>query len=197
MNGHAPRLDTFGFKPRYDFRPLSSLSIIFRMARFSPSRSGAAPVRIIDCRHTESPSRFLTDNFGIYHASSDSGMFPTDATTAASLLTIVDPEKQASRRFGIPQNLTTIPNEFVALEEYAEGRTISLSLASTLFAPKLDIRSYNWSSSFNLVVGGSFADRIMFWNADCGPARRWTVPPCGAWTRYAFAPATGSLWSAT
>jgi hypothetical protein len=165
MNEHTPRLDMFGFKPHYDFQPLSSLSIIFRMARFSPSRSGGAPVRIIDCWHTESPSRFLTDNFGTYHASSGSGMFPTDATTAASLLTIVDPEKRASRRFGVPQDLTTIPNELAAFEEYAEGRAISLSLASTLFAPKLDIRSNNWSSSFNLVVGGSFADRIMFWNA--------------------------------
>ena len=165
MNERTPKLDMLGFRPRYDFQPLSSLSIIFRMARFSPSRGGGAPVKIIDCWHTEAPSRFLTDNFGIYHASGGGGMFPTDATTAASLLTIVDPEKQASRRYGIPQDLTTIPNELAALEEYAEGRAISLSLASTLFAPKLDIRSYNWSSSFNLVVGDSFADRIMFWNA--------------------------------
>ena len=40
-----------------------------------------------------------------------------------------------------------------------------MSLASTLFAPKLEIWAGRWSESFNLVVGDSFADRIMFWNA--------------------------------
>lgn len=39
-----------------------------------------------------------------------------------------------------------------------------MSLASIVFAPKLDIRANRWSSSFNLVVGNSFADRVMFWN---------------------------------
>jgi hypothetical protein len=34
-----------------------------------------------------------------------------------------------------------------------------------LFAPKLEIRAGRWSGSFNLVVGDSFADRILFWNA--------------------------------
>jgi hypothetical protein len=165
MDERNPQLDRLDFKPRYDFQPLSSLSIIFRYARFSPSRSQSVPVRIIDCWFTETPSRFLTDNFGTYRASGGGGMYPTDATPAASLLTIVDPERQAASRTGILPDLNTIPNEVAALQEYAEYRAISLSLASTLFAPKLDIRTNRWSGSFNLVVGASFIDRVMFWNA--------------------------------
>src|SRR5712691_11036011 len=62
-----PRLDVFGFKPSYEFefKPLSSLSIIFKLARYSPpAREGGAPVKIIDSWYTERPSQFLTDNFG-------------------------------------------------------------------------------------------------------------------------------------
>lgn len=102
---HNPRLDVFGFKPRYGFQPLSSLSIVFRFARFSPSRDQSVPVRIIDAWFTETPSRFLTDNFGTYRTSTGNGMFPTDAALSASLLPIVAPEQQVARSAGIPPGL--------------------------------------------------------------------------------------------
>jgi hypothetical protein len=162
--GPDPRLDVFGFKPSYDFSPLSSLSVVFKLARYSPAASGSVSVKIIDSWHTESPSRFLTDNFGTYHVSQGGGMYPRDATVAASLLTIVAPEKQVGR-FGVPRDLNAIPTEIAAFIEFAHRRAISLSLASTLFAQKLDVRVSRWSGSFNLVVGDSFADRILFWNA--------------------------------
>ena len=155
----------FGFKPSYKFAPLSSFSTIFRLARYSPAAGEGAPVKIIDSWLTERPSRFLTDNFGTYHLSRGGGIYPPDATAAASLLTIVSPEMQADPRYGVPRDLNAIPSEMAAFREFAEGRATSLSLASTLFAPKLDIRADRWSGSFNLVVGDGFADRILFWNA--------------------------------
>lgn len=161
-----PRLDVFGFKPNYGFLPLSSLSVVFRLARHSPMAvGGRAPVKIIDSWHTEVPSRFLTDNVGTYLWSLATGMYPADAVQAATLLTIVAPERKADRRNGVPPQLDAIDNEQAAFKEFAAGRAISLSLASVLFAPKLDIRSHSWSGSFNLVVGDSFADRLLFWNA--------------------------------
>ena len=162
--GHKPRLDPYGFKPSYNFSSLSSLSVIFRLARYSPVGEGA-PIKIIDSWHTERPSAFLRDNFGTYHLSWGGGIYPPDATVAARLLTIVSPEMQADRRYAIPRDLNAIPSEMAALREFAERRATSLSLASTLFAPKLDIRAGRWGGSFNLVVGDSFADRILFWNA--------------------------------
>src|SRR5579872_1835251 len=50
-----PRLDVFGFTPSYDFSPLSSLSVIFKLARFSPSVGGLPSIKIIDSWHTEEP----------------------------------------------------------------------------------------------------------------------------------------------
>jgi hypothetical protein len=164
--GREPRLDTFGFKPNYHFSPLSSLSNIFRLARYSPAAAGGnAPIKIIDSWHMESPSRFLTDNFGTYHHSRGTSIFPPDATGAASLLTIVSPEKQEARRYGVPRDLVAVPSEMAAFTEFALKRATSLSLFSALFAPRLDIHDYRWGQSFNLVVGDSFTDRILFWNA--------------------------------
>jgi hypothetical protein len=163
--GREPRLDVFGFKPSYDFSPLSSLSIIFKLARYSPRSSDGAPIRIIDSWHTEKPTRFLTDNLGTYNHSRGSGIYPPDAAAAATLLTIVSPDIQANRQYGVPGGINTIPNEMAAFMEFAVKRATSLSLASALFAPKLNIQAGSWSSSFNLVVGDTFADRILFWNA--------------------------------
>jgi hypothetical protein len=81
------------------------------------------------------------------------------------LLTIVSPDIQANRQYGVPGDINTIPNETAAFMEFAVKRATSLSLASALFAPKLNIQAGSWSSSFNLVIGDTFADRILFWNA--------------------------------
>src|SRR5207244_3126168 len=156
-----------GFKPSYEFefKQLSSLSIIFRLARYSPAAREGAPIKIMYSWHTETPSHFLTDNFGTYHVSWGGGIYPPDAAAAAGLLTIVSPEKQAGP-YGVPRDLNAIPTEMTAFREFAERRATSLSLASILFASKLDIRAGRlWSGSFNLVIGESFADRIVFWNA--------------------------------
>lgn len=155
-----PPLDAFDFKPSYDFPLLSSLSAIFRLARYSPAAGGSVPIRIIDSWHTEKPTRFLTDNFGTYHQSWGSNLYPPDAVTVASLLTIVSPETQ-----GVPHDLNAIPSEMHAFREFADQRATSLSLISARLAQQLDIRDGRWSASFNLVVGDSFADRVLFWNA--------------------------------
>ena len=106
------------------------------MARYSPTTGEGAPVKIIDSWHTEMPSRFLTDNFGTYHLCRGGGIYPADAATSASLLTIVSPEKQADRRYGVPPNLDAVPSEMAAFKRFSERGAISLSLASVLFAPK-------------------------------------------------------------
>lgn len=162
--GAEPRLDVFGFKPSYRFSPLSSLSTIFRLARHPPPFGKVAPLKIIDSWHTERPSRFLTDNFGAYHVSRGGGIYPPDASVAATLVTVVSPETQRGG-YGVPRDLDAIPSEMGALGEFSAGRATSLSVLAALFAPKLETHSSRWSHSFNLVVGDNFVDRVLFWNA--------------------------------
>lgn len=153
------------FKPALEISLLSSLSTIFRSARYMPPMGTPEPIRIIDSWYTERPTRFLTDNLGTYHLSWGMGPYPPDAAAAASLLTIVSPQLPLQQRRAIPAHLTTIPDEAAAFREFAEGRATSLSLLSGILAPKLEFPRTQWSSSFNLVIGDSFADRVLFWNA--------------------------------
>ena len=161
--GPQPRLDLFGFKPNYRFTPLSSLSTVFRLARHR--RGEDLPLRLLDSWWTEQPSRFLTDNFGTYFHSQATGVYPADATTAADRLIIVSPENSANPQRGVPRDFARLPNELEAVRTIGEGRATTMSLLSAHFAPKLDILFSRWSSAFNLVVGETFADRLLFWNA--------------------------------
>lgn len=159
-----PRLDVHGFKPDYKFKPLSSLSTIFRQARYSGGLRLSVPVKVLDVWHTDEPSRFFSDNFGTYLASMGTGLVPGDAASVLSLRAVVADEHW-SGPYGVPKDLDRIADEFSAFSEFAACNATSLSLASILFAPKLDLHDHRWSGSFNLVVGSTFEDRILHWNA--------------------------------
>lgn len=158
------RLDVHGFKPEYGTYPLQSLSTVFRRARYLDHRASERRLLLIDAWHGEKVSRFITDNFGTYHGSYGTTIYPTDARPAAQLLTVVSSGKKADDRLGISHELITIPSELEAFKEFANRRASSLSVASMDFAKKLDIYNGKWSKSFHLVVGGTFKDRILFWN---------------------------------
>jgi hypothetical protein len=160
-----PRLDVYGFKPSYDVVLLSSLSLVFKLARFAPAARDGAPVKIIDCWFTENPSRLLTDNFGTYTYSVGGSIFPADASVAASVISVVSPDNQRDRRLGVPRDLRTLPDETAAYEQYAERRATALSVMSAQFSPRLQFHDSHWHRSFNLVLGETFNDRILFWNA--------------------------------
>ncbi|MEG8058054.1 hypothetical protein QP150_16375 [Sphingomonas sp. 22L2VL55-3] len=159
------RLDFRSFSPSYGAAPLQSLSTIFKRSRYRDHRSVVGPLPLIDSWHTEQPSRFLTDNFGTYHGSYGTSAYPPDARSAAQLLTIVNPEMVADRRYGVPQDLLSVPSEIEAFKEFGQRRASSLAIASMDFASKLDVHHARWSGSFCLVVGNSYQDRIMFWNS--------------------------------
>ena len=156
--------DVLAFKPDYRFEPLSCLSVIFTAARHSPSR-GTSTLKILDSWHGAGVSPFLADNFGTYWRSTGTGVFPSDARGAARLLTLVPPEAFENRHHGIDRDLETVPDDLAALAAFSEGRVTSLSQASAWFAQRLEVRSHPWSSAFSLVVGSSFEDRVLFWNA--------------------------------
>jgi hypothetical protein len=159
------RTDLFGFKPEFGFSALSSLSLVFKLARYAPAAQTGAPIKVIDSWFTEHPSQLLTDNFGIYHYSAGGGLFPADAAVAASLISVVSPENKQDRRRGIPEDLLTLPNETAVYEEFAARRASALSIMSAQFAPRLEFYVHKWNASLNVVLGETFGDRLLFWNA--------------------------------
>lgn len=159
------RSDVFGYKPQFEPRPLSSLSLIFKLARFAPVPPSGAPIKIIESWHTETPSRLLTDNFGVYHYSTGGSILPTDARVAASLISVVSPQYKEDRRYGVPLDMLTVPSEVEVYEKFADRSASALSVISAQFAPRLEFYLPRWNSSFNLVLGESYSDRLLFWNA--------------------------------
>jgi hypothetical protein len=151
------------FTPKFNFSPLSSASVLFRLARFSPTTEGPK-VRVLDSWHTEKPSRFLTDNFGIFQ-NVQMGLFPNDARGTAGLVTVVSDKFFNDRTYGVPRDLNRVATEDVAFSSFANRYATSVSLLSTFYSPRLEIHDYDWSTSFNLVVGDGFEDRLLFWNA--------------------------------
>lgn len=158
-----PSPDVFDFRPRYAIAALSSLSTVFRLYRHSPIEDGKK-IKLIDSWHTETRSRFLTDNFGTYHTSMATSMYPADARSAATLLTVVS-EEYVQGNYGVPRDLDRVATEQMAFAEFVGKRATSMSMLSSLYVPRIEIRDHRWSTAFNLVVGESFEDRLLFWNA--------------------------------
>ena len=158
---HSERDDIFAFKPRYQFEALRSLSTLFTMSRRRDINAG--PIGILDVWYGEELSRSFSDNFGTYLNSYGTSQIPTDAP-GMQLLPIVSPEN-ATRRNGFPGGLKTFDTELEAIKAFTDHKTSCLSLASTWLANRLQVRVYGWSDYFNLVIGDSFDDRLLFWNA--------------------------------
>jgi len=167
LDENNPRLDIHGFKPQYRFSLLSSLSTIFRQARYNPNAAngGTPAVNLLHSWHTEAPSRFFRDNFGVFDTGNGGSVIPTDARTALSLTAVVSPDHAANRQAGVPLELNTVPDEITAFSHFANRRATSMSVASLLYASKMEFHSPRWGAAFNLVVGSSFRDRVLFWNA--------------------------------
>ena len=153
------------FKPRYDFTTLSSLSTVFKFSRIIGNSRESSKIKILDIWHTENVSRFFIDNFGLYLFSFSTSNYPNDANASASLLTVVSTEHQSDKRFGVPRDLDTIEDEIQAFSKFAAGDATSLSIISGLYAPRLNLYNSDWSEAFNLVIGDSYNDRLLFWNA--------------------------------
>lgn len=163
--GPNPRMDVYGFKPGYGVdAPLSSLSTLFMRARYFRHPGGGAATQILEHYHGEPESLFISDNFGTYLRSTNTGIYPADAADVGALLTIVRDELKDGRH-GVPADKPSVPNDLMAFRAIADGQAISMSLASMLFAPRLDFNHGRWSEAFSLVVGDTYADRILFWNS--------------------------------
>jgi hypothetical protein len=161
---HGSRLDLARLRPKYHVEALSSLSTIFRVARHRAPATGPA-IKILDSSYPENSTRFLSDNFGTYTSSFPGRSYRNDAWPRAGLLTVVPQGEFESSKHSVPDDGIQIAMEQEALAELVSGRATGLGLLSSLYAPSLHIQDNRWSGAFNLIVGETFEDRLLFWNS--------------------------------
>jgi hypothetical protein len=144
----------------YAYRP--HLPIMTRGDMISAPR----PIALVDTHLGAQPSLFLQQNFGCYGQSLNPWPIARDMADYLKPVIFVPPELQ-----GNPQIMPRAEGDIVSSENELIDRIASqrdlcgLAQLSASFVPRLELGDMAWSRTVNLVVGDSFADRLVFWNA--------------------------------
>jgi len=149
-------------RPQLPIDPLAISTLIPLAAgpvRFEP----AQPTRVVDTMGSADDDQFIQDSFGSWLHSVGSS-FPAFLREFGHILAVVrDGELQPLRAYIRPPD-ETVNSTVALLQAMCEGRTSTVSSLSAMSVPRLEISDSNWSQGFNIVVGDSFAERIIYWN---------------------------------
>ncbi len=157
--------DQHAYRPQLPVAPLSVLSVTSVMTRGNMI-SAPRPVALIDCNLGTRPSPFLQQSFGCYSQSLSPWPIARDMGDCLRPVTYVPPEIQADPHILPRAEGDIVSSEKDLIERIANQRDLcGLAQLSASFAPRLELSDMAWSRTVNFVVGESFADRLLFWNA--------------------------------
>ncbi|WP_145984404.1 hypothetical protein [Bradyrhizobium nitroreducens] len=156
--------ETHDFEPRMPVSCLHSLSVTPLISRGGPL-APSQPIPLIDCYASFKPSLFLQETFGLYNRCVGMWPIPHDLTPYVTPNTIVPPEVQSDARM-LPKIVdATVSSEMEMLDRIQKQRNlVGMAQLSAALTPRLQIRTRR-ANQVNLVVGDSFVDRIVYWNA--------------------------------
>ncbi len=155
FNGHH------SVRPHLEIISLSCLSVLPHL-RQRHNFLTPQPRKIVNRFPGWKDDGFIGDNFGTYYDSF--GGFPIEDRVRDYLEPLnLAPANAEKLRYSNPG--TAIESDIMLLEQMTSDKSItSISNLSAIIAYYPEIRNHPWSSSFSLVVGDSFIDRISFWN---------------------------------
>ncbi len=157
--------DRHAYRPNLPIAPLSALSVTAIMTR-GDLISAPRPVALVDTHLGTQPSPFLQQNFGCYSQSLSPWPIARDMGDYLKPTIFVPPDVQANTRI-MPRaegDIVSSENELID-RIAAERNLIGLAQLSASFAPRLELGEMAWSRTVNLIVGESFDDTLIFWNA--------------------------------
>jgi hypothetical protein len=162
---HRTERDRHAYHPDLPVKPLSVLSVTAIMTR-GDMISAPRPVPIIDINLATPPSPFLQQNFGCYSQSLTPWPMARDMGDFLKPVTFVPQEVQSNPRILPRAEGDVVASEKELVDRISIQRDLrGLAQLSASFAPRLEIDDMMWSRTINLVVGDTFADRLLFWNA--------------------------------
>lgn len=157
--------DWHTWRPRLPISPLSVLSVTSAMARSGPL-SEPGPVALVDSYLSTKPSQFLQESFGCYAQSLSPWPIARDISQYVRPVIFVPPEIQQDRRLVPRAEGEIVSSEAELIERIGKQRDLrGLAQISASFTPRLELQHGVWSRTVNLVVGDTFTDRLVFWNA--------------------------------
>jgi hypothetical protein len=146
---------------RHAINPVSSITTLPRFLDAISPRATVEPTIVTqDVYQSSISNRFVRDNFGTAgeisrHTNPVEGFFNT--------LALISDDGQ-SRQIGTATRRTTFIKD--VLSDIASGKALSFAqLASACCKNTPTVYSYEWSTAFNIFIGGGCLDRINFWNA--------------------------------
>ncbi|WP_156402061.1 hypothetical protein [Caulobacter sp. Root1472] len=159
QDGRAP-----GLAPNPQITPLSAASVL-PLAGLPGGFDGVRGIKIVGAMGTEENDRFLRDSFGYPPPQTRNAMRNILSDAASMLLVIADADLQPRPRY-VHNSEATTPNVGTLLTMMADNRRIlGMAQLSAMATPRLDLSSRGWTDAFNIVVGDTVADRILYWNA--------------------------------
>ena len=153
--------DDVYYPPKPTISPLTVATLI-SLASTPSIFDGTRGVRIIGAIDPSQSDRFISDSFGFPSSEFRYSMFRVHADSGSMLLVVADDEFQ-SRRLGA--EATVVDANALLSNMATEKRVIGLSQLSAMRTPRFDFSPSRWGDFFNLVVGDTVLDRLLYWNA--------------------------------
>jgi hypothetical protein len=161
-----PRLDDKNphFRPSIDIAPLSANTVIPVVG--GPSAfEGRNGITIVSAMGSMASDRFLGDSFGIPIPQVRNAILGRLSQFGKMLHVISTGEIEPRQRF-LRDNEEVVDSTVALLQRMTSSRRImGLSQLSASLAPHFDVEQRTWSSSYNIVIGDTVADRLLYWNA--------------------------------
>jgi hypothetical protein len=128
--------------------------------------SAPQPIALIDTHLGTRPSLFLQQNFGCYGQSLSPWPIARDMGGYLKPVIFVPTEVQANPRLMPRAEGDIVSSEKELIDRIASQQNLrGLAQISATFVPRLELGEMAWSRTVNFVVGDSFVDRLVFWNA--------------------------------
>lgn len=151
------------FRPELPLECLTSLSVAPQYARAHPP-SAPQPMLIVDYLPGQPHDRFIDDNLGTPLGCFGWWPLPDHLADALRPITLASDELLADQRRASRPTGETVRDTAALLHNMAERRnTFGLAQLAADSAPRIEVRERH-REAFSLIVGDTFADRILFWN---------------------------------
>lgn len=155
--------DAYAYHPKLPIDCLKVTSLI-PMATLPTIFDGSRKGHFLEAMGRLQDTPFVRDNFGTFTECAGHGFFARFNEFGNTVTLVADEDYQPRERFIRPPH-ETVSDVISLIDFLTNKRLITMSQLSSMITPRLDINNRHLSNTFNIVVGDTFIDRLVYWNA--------------------------------